>query len=282
MRCRVTRGCHRARYGRCERNRRRKCKAVDGEGVRVVTADLAEGADEQLDVSDPTAVDALRTRLGRVDILINSAGIVGPSAPLVDVDLAAWQRTFRINVEGTFLMCRAFVPGMVASGWGRVVNLASIAAKDGNPNQSAYSASKAAVVRADEIARQRGRHHRCAGQRDSSGGGGKSYECRHRSGHPRPFAVFDADGTDGEGGRNRRTDLLAVVVGGELLDRRRVRRQRRPRNILNYLLGEIDQNSSSDCHSSRDASWYSSMCEISSRSGCVGSSSSRKGADCAR
>lgn len=121
-------------------------KLLTENGVRIITADLAEGADEQLDVSDPIAVDALRARIGRVDILINSAGIIGPSAPLVDVDLAGWQRTFRINVEGTFLMCRAFVPGMVASGWGRVVNLASIAAKDGNPNQSAYSASKAAVV----------------------------------------------------------------------------------------------------------------------------------------
>jgi len=121
-------------------------KLLTENGVRIITADLAEGADEQLDVSDPVAVNALRARIGRVDILINSAGIVGPSAPLVDVDLAGWQRTFRINVEGTFLMCRAFVPGMVASGWGRVVNLASIAAKDGNPNQSAYSASKAAVV----------------------------------------------------------------------------------------------------------------------------------------
>ena len=119
--------------------------------------------------------------------MINSAGIVGPSAPLVDVDLAAWQRTFRINVEGTFLMCRAFVPGMVASGWGRVVNLASIAAKDGNPNQSAYSASKAAVVALTKSLGREVATHRCAGQRDSSGGGGKSYECRHRSGHPRPF-----------------------------------------------------------------------------------------------
>ena len=54
--------------------------------------------------------------------------------------------TFRVNVDGTFLLCRAFAPGMVAAGWGRIVNLASIAAKDGNPTQSAYSASKAAVV----------------------------------------------------------------------------------------------------------------------------------------
>lgn len=117
-----------------------------GAGVRVVTADVAPGADEHLDVTDPESVDRLRSRVGRVDILVNSAGIVGPSAPLVDTDLAGWHRTFRVNVDGTFLMCRAFVPGMVDSGWGRVVNIASIAAKDGNPHQSAYSASKAAVV----------------------------------------------------------------------------------------------------------------------------------------
>lgn len=121
-------------------------KLLSDNGVRTITADIAEGADERLDVTDPAAVGELRARIGKVDILINSAGIVGPSAPLVDVSLADWQRTFRINVEGTFLMCRAFVPGMVASGWGRIVNLASIAAKDGNPNQSAYSASKAAVI----------------------------------------------------------------------------------------------------------------------------------------
>ncbi|MFE4503247.1 SDR family NAD(P)-dependent oxidoreductase [Rhodococcus sp. NPDC056743] len=121
-------------------------KLLSDNGVRTITADIAEGADERLDVTDAAAVDDLRARIGKVDIVINSAGIVGPSAPLVDVSLADWQRTFRINVDGTFLMCRAFVPGMVASGWGRVVNLASIAAKDGNPNQSAYSASKAAVI----------------------------------------------------------------------------------------------------------------------------------------
>lgn len=121
-------------------------KLLSDNGVRTITVDVTEGADECLDVSDAAAVGELCARIGKVDILINSAGIVGPSAPLVDVSLADWQRTFRINVEGTFLMCRAFVPGMVASGWGRIVNLASIAAKDGNPNQSAYSASKAAVI----------------------------------------------------------------------------------------------------------------------------------------
>ena len=115
-------------------------------GVRVVTADVAAGADERLDVTDADAVENLAARLGRVDILVNSAGVVGPSAPLVDVELEDWRRTFRINVEGTFLVCRAFVPAMTDAGWGRVVNMASIAAKDGNPGQSAYSASKAAVI----------------------------------------------------------------------------------------------------------------------------------------
>ena len=115
-------------------------------GVEVVTADLAGQADEHVDISDPDSVDALRERVGVVDILINSAGVVGPSAPLVAVTMADWRRTFAVNTEGTFLMCRAFAPGMVERGWGRIVNLASIAAKDGNPMQSAYSASKAAVI----------------------------------------------------------------------------------------------------------------------------------------
>src|SRR6478672_203422 len=114
--------------------------------VRVVTADLAAGADERLDVTDPDAVAALIAELGPVGILVHSAGIVGPSKPLADLDLQEWQATFRVNVDGTFLVCRAVIPGMVAAGWGRIVTLASIAAKDGNPTQSAYSASKAAVI----------------------------------------------------------------------------------------------------------------------------------------
>ncbi|MEZ7003088.1 SDR family oxidoreductase [Streptomyces sp. AD55] len=116
------------------------------EGVRVVTADLAPGADVRLDVTDAEAVDALVGRLGRVDVLVHSAGIVGPARPLAELGTEEWRTTFRVNVDGTFLLCRAVVPGMVRAGWGRIVTLASIAAKEGNPAQSAYSASKAAVV----------------------------------------------------------------------------------------------------------------------------------------
>ncbi|MBM4570015.1 SDR family oxidoreductase [Rhodococcus hoagii] len=121
-------------------------EVLSDSGVRVVTADVAVGADVRLDVTDEAAVDSLRRELGRVDILVNSAGVVGPSA-----HSSTWTSTrgagrSASTSTGSFLMCRAFVPAMVDARWGRVVNLASIAAKDGNPTQSAYSASKAAVI----------------------------------------------------------------------------------------------------------------------------------------
>ncbi len=121
-------------------------RRLDQAGVEVVTADVSPGADAHLDVTDPSAISALSERLGRVDILVNSAGVVGPNGPLTDTDLDAWRHTFAVNVDGIFSMCRSFVPAMIDAGWGRVVNVASIAAKDGNPGQSAYSASKAAVI----------------------------------------------------------------------------------------------------------------------------------------
>jgi len=116
------------------------------DGVSVMTVDLDPAADHQVDVSDSGAVSDLASRVGRVDIVVNSAGIVGPNVPLWEIDPADWDRTFQVNVRGTFNTCRAFVPGMRDAGWGRIVNLSSIAGKDGNPNLSAYSASKAAVI----------------------------------------------------------------------------------------------------------------------------------------
>ncbi|ACQ78387.1 short-chain dehydrogenase/reductase SDR [Beutenbergia cavernae DSM 12333] len=116
------------------------------DGLRVVTVDVAAGADHVLDVSDSDAVRDLAARLGPVDVLVNSAGIIGANVPLVDVADEDWQRVFAVNVFGTFALCRAFAPGMVERGWGRIVNVASMAGKDGNPNLSAYSASKAAVI----------------------------------------------------------------------------------------------------------------------------------------
>lgn len=116
------------------------------DGIDVVVVDKSEFADEVMDITDPIAVERLARRVGPVQILVNSAGIVGPNAPLVETDLAAWRETFEVNVLGSVAMMRAFVPGMVSNGWGRVVNIASIAGKDGNPNLAAYSASKAALI----------------------------------------------------------------------------------------------------------------------------------------
>jgi 2-dehydro-3-deoxy-L-rhamnonate dehydrogenase (NAD+) len=116
------------------------------DAVEVITLDIAPGADIIADVSDPAAVTAAAERIGAADILINSAGIVGPNKPLWETTAEEWAATFAVNVTGTFNACRAFVGGMREKGWGRIVNIASMAGKDGNPNLSAYSASKAAVI----------------------------------------------------------------------------------------------------------------------------------------
>jgi 3-oxoacyl-[acyl-carrier protein] reductase len=112
----------------------------------VITTDLAEGADVRLDVTDDAAVSTLVSQLGPIDILLNSAGIIGPNRPLWETTREEWDATFAVNVHGTAALCRAVIPGMVDRGWGRIVNFASIAGKDGNPNLSAYSATKAAVI----------------------------------------------------------------------------------------------------------------------------------------
>ena len=116
------------------------------DGVNVVTLDVDSAADLIVDVTDPAAVDAALASAGPFDILINSAGIVGPNRPLWQIEPREWAHTFDVNVHGLFHVTRAVVPGMVERGWGRIVSMASMAGKDGNPNLSAYSASKAAVI----------------------------------------------------------------------------------------------------------------------------------------
>ncbi|ABS67152.1 short-chain dehydrogenase/reductase SDR [Xanthobacter versatilis] len=83
---------------------------------------------------------------GKIDILVNNAGIAGPNMKLWEYPEDAWHQVMAINVDGPFFCCRAVAPHMIAKGYGRIVNVASIAGKEGNPNASAYSASKAAVI----------------------------------------------------------------------------------------------------------------------------------------
>lgn len=124
---------------------------IDAEAMRRTQAahgDRVKGFD--VDIADPASVEVAMAQTmewaGAVSILVNSAGIAGPNAPLAEYDTAAWERIQQINVNGTFFTNRAVVPGMVAAGYGRIVNVGSVAGKEGNPNASAYSASKAAVI----------------------------------------------------------------------------------------------------------------------------------------
>src|SRR6185312_3308796 len=103
-----------------------------------------------LDVSDHHAVEraaqATAERLGGIDVLVCSAGITGPNTTTWEYPVEAWRQVFDVNVHGLFYCNRAVVPIMRNSGYGRIVNLASVAGKEGNPNAPAYSASKAAVI----------------------------------------------------------------------------------------------------------------------------------------
>jgi 3-oxoacyl-[acyl-carrier protein] reductase len=116
------------------------------DGVTVFTVDIAAGADFQMDVTDHDAVAKLPEQLPPIDILVTSAGIVGPNIPLLQTTEQQWKSVFAVNVLGTSSFIKAFAPGMVEKGWGRIVTFASMAGKDGNPNLSIYSATKAAVI----------------------------------------------------------------------------------------------------------------------------------------
>ena len=103
-----------------------------------------------VDVTNPKAVEAARdqtlTAFESVEVLVNNAGIAGPNQTSWDYDVDAWRQVLDINLNGPFYCCRAIVPHMLERGYGRIVNIASIAGKEGNPNASAYSASKAGLI----------------------------------------------------------------------------------------------------------------------------------------
>jgi 2-dehydro-3-deoxy-L-rhamnonate dehydrogenase (NAD+) len=116
-------------------------KELAGAGiVHTATVELTEPD------SVKTAADATVKALGRVDILVNNAGIAGVNKKVWEFEPDEWQEVLQVNLFGVFLCCRAIVPRMIEHGYGRVVNIASIAGKEGNPNASHYSASKAGVI----------------------------------------------------------------------------------------------------------------------------------------
>jgi len=130
------------------------------EGARVIVWDRdLRGFDEagfspaavaSVDVTDPSQVESAVARaieaFGRIDVLVNNAGINGPVAPVETYDLEQWRRVISVNLDGVFLCCRAVVPHMRRQAYGRIVNVASIAGKEGVPGIAAYAASKAGVI----------------------------------------------------------------------------------------------------------------------------------------
>lgn len=111
-----------------------------GAAAGAVEVDVSQHASVQ------AAVQATQRRTARIDALVNSAGITGPNTKVWEYPVDAWRQVIDVNLNGLFHCCREVVPAMRDAGWGRIVNIASVAGKDGNPNASAYSASKAAVI----------------------------------------------------------------------------------------------------------------------------------------
>jgi 3-oxoacyl-[acyl-carrier protein] reductase len=126
---------------------------LDLDGAKVEAAAASIGSDvlaEQADVRRSgevvAAVAAVTARHGRLDVLVNAAGVAGRSLKTLDVDDAEWDLVMDVNSSGTFYCMRAALPTMLAQGYGRIVNVSSVAGKEGNPMAAAYSASKAAVI----------------------------------------------------------------------------------------------------------------------------------------
>ena len=104
----------------------------------------------KVDVTDPAAVEAARDAtlksFGKIDILVNNAGVAGINKTVWETDIEEWRKVLRINLDGPFICCKAIVPTMLKQNYGRIVNIASIAGKEGNPNAAHYSASKAGLI----------------------------------------------------------------------------------------------------------------------------------------
>ena len=123
---------------------------VDAARANQAAAEIPGSTAHAVDLTDEAAVRAAAAATeaahGRIDILVNNAGITGGNAPTWQLPAAEWRRVVEINLVAPFLVCSAVLPGMVARGYGRVVNIASVAGKEGNPNASHYSASKAGLI----------------------------------------------------------------------------------------------------------------------------------------
>ena len=175
--------------------------AADGARVSVWDHDAAALAKAaaahtvSVDVADAEAVqraaEDTAAALGKIDILIACAGITGPVAPVWEYQVAAWDSVINVNLNGVFYCNRAVVPHMLRNGYGRIVNIASIAGKEGNPNAAAYFRIEGRRHRADQVARQGTGEHQRAGQLRHAGRGAHTAVRTDDAGTHRLHAVED-------------------------------------------------------------------------------------------
>ena len=122
----------------------------DADGLATAQRALDGAETFVADIADPESVagarDATVAALGKIDVLVNNAGINGANGKIWEIPVEEWRRVIEVDLGGVFYCCRAVVPGMIAAGYGRIVNIASIAGKEGNPNHGHYSAAKAGVI----------------------------------------------------------------------------------------------------------------------------------------
>ena len=189
-----------------------------------------------VDVADYATVEAMvQTVLawsGRIDIMVNNAGIGEESVPTWEMPLAVWQRTIDIDLTGVFHGCRAVLPTMLERGWGRIVNISSIAGKEGKHNPVAYAAAKAGVIGLTKAVAFEVAPHGILGQRDHAGNDrerelGESQPGGHGGGHQASSGRARRPASRGGGARR-----LPVIRRMLVLDRRGLRHLGRPRRPL--------------------------------------------------
>ena len=220
----VTGGARGIGLGIAQRLAKEGCRVVlwdrSFEAFDAAAAGFSPASLQTVNVADYGQVEqafaASEQALGTIDILVNNAGINGPVAPTWEYPLEAWDRVLAVDLTGVFYCCRAVVPHLRARGYGRIVNVASIAGKEGNQGIAAYAAAKAGVIGLTKCARA---HRDRPGPRNDAG--------THRA-CPQP----DTDGAHAAGARGGGNGRLDCQSGVQLQHRIRVRPVRRSRHVL--------------------------------------------------
>jgi NAD(P)-dependent dehydrogenase (short-subunit alcohol dehydrogenase family) len=210
---------------------RRAAAALNTAGrVGIAVVDVSD------DVSVKCAAVATQNEMDRIDILINNAGITGPNKPTWEYDPAEWRKVIDIDLTGPYLCARALLPGMIVNGYGRIVNVASVAGKEGNPNAPAYSAAKAGLI---GLTKSMGKELVGSGIIVNcvtpAAARTDIFQPNERTAH-RIHAVEDSDGSLRRDERDRRVGGLALLRRMQLQHGSGVRHFRRSGNVLRALL----------------------------------------------